>query len=87
MRPEVRIIDEQTEEIKNPDISGYERDFLLHKYGFSSNEPKPNSGGLTFEEMCKLEEEKTRPKKNLDNINYVEDPDTGYKFKITINRY
>jgi hypothetical protein len=62
MRPEVRIIQDQQEEIKPADISQNERDMLLAKYGFKSQptytEPQQNDNGLSFEEMCLREEQK-----------------------------
>lgn len=61
MRPEVRIIQDQQEEIKPADISQNERDMLLAKYGYKSQttyiEPQQDNG-LTFEEMCLREEQR-----------------------------
>jgi hypothetical protein len=63
-KPEVRIIDQQQEEIKPVDISQYEKEMLLAKYGFKSQpsytEPQPvdPNAGLTFEEMCRREEQR-----------------------------
>ena len=62
-RPEVRIIQDQQEEIKSADISQNERDMLLAKYGFKSQptytEPQPKQdNGLSFEEMCLREEQR-----------------------------
>lgn len=65
MRPEVRVIQDQQEEIRPADISQNERDMLLAKYGFKSQPVytedtpinDPNSG-LSFEEMCRIEDEK-----------------------------
>ena len=59
-KPEVRIIQDQQEEIKPADISQNERDMLLAKYGFKSptyTEPQQDNG-LTFEEMCNREEQR-----------------------------
>ena len=64
-KPEVRIVQDQQEEIKPADISQNERDMLLAKYGFKSAptyiEPQPNSdpnAGLSFEEMCRREDQR-----------------------------
>ena len=62
-RPEVRIIQDQQEEIKPADISQNERDMLLAKYGFKSqptySEPQPQQdNGRSFEEMWIGEEQR-----------------------------
>ncbi len=63
MRAEVRIIQDQQVEIKPADISQTEREMLLAKYGHQTNQQqsyideKP-SDQYTFEEMCRMEEEK-----------------------------
>ena len=63
-KPEVRIVQDQQEEIKPADISQNERDMLLAKYGFKSQpsytEPQPvdPNAGLSFEEMCRREEQR-----------------------------
>ena len=60
-KPQVRIIEHQTEEIVSNPISSYERDQLLMKYGISNNthQPIPNPNrNLTFEEMIAIEEQK-----------------------------
>lgn len=66
-RPEVRIIQDQQEEIKPADISPNEAEMLLVKYGFKSNqsyqEEQPHQdNGLTFEEMIRQEELKNQQK-------------------------
>jgi len=64
MRPEVRIIDPQSEEIKPMEIPTSETEALLAKYGYSkspqvSHNPIKNPHEEeTFEEMVKREEEK-----------------------------
>lgn len=63
MRPEVRIIQDQQEEIRPADISQNERDMLLAKYGFKTTptytEPQQQQDtGLSFEEMCLREEQR-----------------------------
>ena len=63
-RPEVRIIQDQQEEIKPAQISQNEEEMLLAKYGYKSNSnisPQQTSNNdLSFEEMIRLEEEKNR---------------------------
>ena len=68
-RPEIRIVQDQQEEIKPADISQNEAEMLLAKYGYKSNsqtyqEPQPQSfdptRDLSYEEMCRLEDEKLR---------------------------
>jgi hypothetical protein len=69
-RPEIRIIQDQQEEIKPADISQNEMDMLLAKYGYQSqtnyNEPVQNSG-LSFEEMIRQEEQKNQ-QRNYEQI-------------------
>ena len=62
-RPEVRIVQDQQEEIKPADISQNEAEMLLAKYGYKSNSQNyqtTQSSELSFEEMIRLEEEKNR---------------------------
>ena len=65
-RPEVRIVQDQQEEIKPADISQNEAEMLLAKYGYKNNpqpyqEPTFNpTRDLPYEEMCRLEDEKLR---------------------------
>lgn len=67
-RPEVRIVQDQQEEIKPADISQNEAEMLLAKYGYKSNQSyqdfQPQSfdptRDLSYEEMCRLEDEKLR---------------------------
>lgn len=64
IRPEVRVIQSQEEEINdNPQINGWEAEQLLRKYGYESTEistipvPTPHpQQGMTFEEMVAQEE-------------------------------
>lgn len=69
-RPEIRIIQDQQEEIKPADISQNEMDMLLAKYGYQSqtnyHEPVPDSG-LSFEEMIRQEELKNH-QRNYEQI-------------------
>jgi hypothetical protein len=63
-RPEVRIVQDQQEEIKPADISQNEAEMLLAKYGYKSNNNQnyqnTQSDELSFEEMIRQEEEKNR---------------------------
>lgn len=62
-RPEVRIVQDQQEEIKPADISQNEAEMLLAKYGYASQpqDYQPNKdNGLTFEEMIRQEELKNQ---------------------------
>jgi hypothetical protein len=99
MRPEVRIIDHQQEEIKPADISQSEAEALLAKYGYGqsnntqiiNNPPKSEE---TFEEMVRREEEKKRnhnrpiiPQRNdgyTSETKWGSDSESGLNFKIEI---
>lgn len=69
-RPEIRIIQDQQEEIKPADISQNEMDMLLAKYGYQSqtnfHEPVQDSS-LSFEEMIRQEELKNQ-QRNYEQI-------------------
>ena len=63
-RPEVRIIQDQQEEIRPADISQNEAEMLLARYGYTSQpqsyqQPAQNNG-LTFEEMIRLQEQENQ---------------------------
>lgn len=74
-KPEVKIIETQSEEIKDVNISNYERDMLLNKYGYSNSnsveysDSTNNSNDLSFEDMCRQEEERIRREKYQQSIN------------------
>ena len=72
IKPEVRIVEPQQEEIKPADISQSEREMLLAKYGYRTpiqqtyTEPQPTvdpNTELTFEEMCRREEKQLSEEK------------------------
>jgi len=99
MRPEVRIVQNQEEEIKPADISQNEMEMLLNKYGYSSTNIEVNSDNqLSFEDMIRLDEEKNREiskkKTSQGPITFTGDydqetiygrsDDSGYTFKIDI---
>jgi len=62
MRPEVRIIEPQSEESKPVEVSGWEAEQLLRKYNVDqsfSTRPQvqqPKEQGLTFDQMVAQEE-------------------------------
>jgi len=63
-RPQSRIVDQQRVESER-EVTGWEAEQLLRKYGFKEGEnissiPDPQQPALTFEEMIKLEEDKRR---------------------------
>ena len=66
MKPEVKIIqDQQTEINESPQISSWEAEQLMRKYGYSNptdtqNTIEKEEQGLTFEEMIAREEAKLR---------------------------
>lgn len=67
-RADIRIVDQQSEEIKPADISQTEKEALLAKYGYGNYvtpDPKPinPNSGLSFEEMCRREEQKIQQKR------------------------
>ncbi len=74
-KPEVKIIEIQSEEIKDVNISNYERDMLLNKYGYSNSnsveysDSTNNSNDLSFEDMCRQEDERIRREKYQQSIN------------------
>lgn len=98
-RPEIRIIEDQKEEIKEVEISQYEREMLLGKYGYTNTQPvqPQNDNGLTFDEMIRIEEQKRKeqvaklngPKpvtfdgEYHSNVKYDSD-DLGFNYKISI---
>lgn len=88
-RFDVKVIPNQ-EEVNSVDVPSHERDMLLSKYGYSNSncvpsQPIPDQNNETFEEMIK---NKLVPVVNRPdpNVTYVSDPDTGFNFKVTINK-
>jgi hypothetical protein len=60
MKPEVRIIQAQEETVAPAQISSWEAEQLMRKYGYSTQndvhvEDQPATSGLTFEEMVAQE--------------------------------
>ncbi len=61
-KPEVRIIEEQSEEVRDAEVSSYEAQLLLQKYGIKSdtvNQPpvRVNSDTRTFEDLVREQEQ------------------------------
>ena len=76
MKPEVRIIEPQQEEIKPANISQSEREMLLAKYGHRNTpvqqtyvepqQPISHPGDeLTFEEMCRREDQRLADERTI----------------------
>ena len=71
-RPDVRLVQNQ-EEITSCEITGYEAEALLAKYGYGNQnfttrqEPivEPITNELTFEEMLRFEDEKRKSEEML----------------------
>lgn len=97
MRPEVRIIDHQIEEVRTADIPQSEAEALLAKYNYNQNtNNNPMTSDLlkneeTFEEMVKREEDKKRPPqtpKRIDGYSsetkWSSDIESGINFKIEV---
>lgn len=69
VKPEVRIIEPQQEESVDVNVSQSERDYLLAKYGYKSNDSVESDivnynpdANLSFEEMIMKEEQKFKEK-------------------------
>lgn len=65
MRAQVRIIDQQSDEVKPADIQEWEKEQLLRKYGFTQEQPKhqPNQyrdpkGDMSYEKLCRIEDQR-----------------------------
>jgi hypothetical protein len=96
-KPQVREVESSRVESER-EITGYEAEELLRKYGYSQSsstiKEKPSTK-MTFDELIKLEEDKKKqkyeqkPKTFNSNGYYSEtkystEPDSGYGFKIEI---
>ena len=96
----VRIIEpDKIESVK--EVTGFEAEQILRKYGYSENYTSNNKkdNNLTFEEMVKLKnEENNRIHKNVpkpitfnyknrynSKVTYGTDDETGFNFKIEIS--
>lgn len=98
MKPQVRIIDAQKEEISSINIDQNEAEALLAKYGHSNTQPitttQEKSNDETFEEMIRREESKNKPINTPNTISrdgyttetkWGSDPELGINFKINIS--
>lgn len=99
-KPDVKIIENQEEQLSQAPVSSWEVEQLLRKYGYTNTENQQyvemdsgNDSGLTFEEMVAQENQKRQSNNNKrhkreDNYNqyvrYSNDEDTGFEFKIEI---
>jgi hypothetical protein len=65
-RAEIRIIDGQSEEKIEPNISSWEQEQLLRKYGYSTTTQPTNhsvtksdpNGEMSYEELCRIEDQR-----------------------------
>lgn len=99
-RPEIRIIEDQKEEIREIEISQYEKEMLLAKYGYNSQpiiQQTQQNNELTFDEMIRIEE--MRKREQLSKLNgpkpitfdgdynsntKYDSDDLGFSYKISI---
>lgn len=78
-RPSVRIVQPQQVETKSVDVSGSEADYLLSKYGYSTNTqiPTPIKNNLSFEEMVlqqERQEKSDRDRKEIEKQHQINAP-------------
>lgn len=74
-RPQIRLIEDQKVEINSVEVSGYEAEQLLRKYGYTeqtystftqpATDNTVSDSGLTFEEMIAKEEEKIKAQQQI----------------------
>ena len=93
----IKIVQNQEEEIKDIQISEYEKEMLLAKYNFRPT-PIQQSDNLSFEDMLQIEENKRLELKRKQNgpqpitfggefnsnTKYDTDNDLGFSYKINI---
>ena len=62
IRPEVRVVQPQQEDVRDAQIDSWEAEQLLRKYGYNTqSQPQPNPNqNLTFEEMIAQEDTRMR---------------------------
>ena len=73
---QVRIIEPQTEENNTIEVSGWEAEQLLRKYGQTQNfhrvtKEEPINNDLTFDQMVALQDEKIRNEERINNQNIM----------------
>lgn len=98
-KPQVREVESSRVESER-EITGYEAEELLRKYGYNQNsytstiKEKPENK-MTFEDLIKLEDSKQKQKKQqkpatfrsdgyYSETKYGTEPESGYGFKIEI---
>jgi|AntAceMinimDraft_1070359.scaffolds.fasta_scaffold14890_4 hypothetical protein len=68
-RADIRVIDNQSEEATEPNISNWEKEQMLRKYGYDiaqtpshtpNNDPK---GDMDYEELCRIEDARIESKR------------------------
>lgn len=62
-RPDVRVVEPQQEEIRDAQVSSWEAEQLMRKYGYQTDQETQHTNthdGLTFEEMIAQEEARLR---------------------------
>ena len=64
IKPDVRIVEPQQEQIQPAQVDSWEAEQLLRKYGYQATvpeqQPAPVDNGLTFEEMVAQEDARVR---------------------------
>lgn len=82
-KPEVRVIETQQEEIKSVDISNWEREQILAKYGYSNHTTQYDqvqsfdpTRDLSYQEMIELEDRKIRQEQEKKYQNSMNRPKT-----------
>ena len=94
----IRIVQNQEEEIKDVQISEYEKEMLLAKYNFRPTPVASQNDNLSFEDMLQMEENKKFELKRKQNgpkpitfggefnsdTKYDTDNDLGFSYKINI---
>jgi len=82
-KPEVRVIETQQEEIRSVEISNWEREQILAKYGYSNPTPQYNqvqsfdpTRDLSYQEMIELEDRKFREEQEKKYQNSMNRPKT-----------
>lgn len=66
MRAQVRVIDQQSDEVKPADIQEWEKEQLLRKYGYTQDQPtqpthqtkRDPKGDMSYEELCRMEDQR-----------------------------
>jgi hypothetical protein len=81
-KPEVRVIQAQSEEVKPADVTSSEAEYLLYKYGFKKEpvqqpvQQNPNSE-LTFDQLMEIERRREMDNKKRNNQNQQQRRNNG----------